>query len=212
MNTEDSAGTNRRQFLATVVPACAIACLGCPTAFAQTDGKAPPHGDEVSKDAHPFDAEYPKKLTFRQLIGAQYRGSIGLAKALQKEMGEEKTLEFLKSYTHARMLEYGKTQAGKADDVSLHTYTEQFRDLDRYKNSLVMEIVEDTDKAFELKVTECLWASTFRDAGAADIGFAMVCYGDYAWAQGFNSNIELVRDKTLMEGAPLCNHRYVWKG
>ena len=67
---------------------------------------------------------------------------------------EEKALEFLKSYTHARMLEYGKTQAGKADDVSLHAYTDQFRDLDRYKNSLVMEIVEDTDKAFELKVTE----------------------------------------------------------
>jgi hypothetical protein len=210
MIDRESKGSSRRQFLATVVPACAIACLGCSTAFAQTEGKTVE--DEAPKDVHPFDAEYPRKLTFRQVIGARYRGSIRLAKALQEEMGEEKFIEFLKNTTTQRMLDYGKSQAEKADDPSLHAYTEQFRDLDKYKNTLVMEIVEDSEKVFELKVTECLWASTFRDADAGEIGFAMVCHGDYAWAEGYNSKIRMIRDKTLMEGAPICNHRYVWLG
>jgi hypothetical protein len=63
-----------------------------------------------------------------------------------------------------------------------------------------MEIVEDTDKAFELKVTECIWAATFLQAKAGEIGYAAVCYGDYAWAEGFKSKIKLIRDKTLMQG------------
>lgn len=201
-------GTSRRQFLSTIVPACAIACLGCSTAFAQTEGK----GDEVPQDVHPFDAEYPRKLTFRQVIGSRYRDSIRLAKALEEEMGKEKTIDFLKRNTTQRMLDLGKSQAEKADDPSLRAYTEQFRNLDNYKNTLVMEIVEDSEKAFELKVSECLWASTFRDADAGDIGYAMVCYGDYAWARGYNSKIEMVRDQTLMQGDPICNHRYIWRG
>jgi len=40
----------------------------------------------------------------------------------------------------------------------------------------------------------------------------MVCHGDYAWAEGFNPDIKLVRDKTLMQGDSICNHRYVWQG
>ena len=57
-----------------------------------------------------------------------------------------------------------------------------------------MEIVEDTDTAFELKVGECIWADTFRRA------------------EGFNSKIEMVRDLTLMQGHSICNHCYLWKG
>jgi len=47
-----------------------------------------------------------------------------------------------------------------------------------------MEIVEDTETAFEIKVTECIWATTFRQAEAGDFGYAAICFGDYAWAEG----------------------------
>ncbi len=55
-------------------------------------------------------------------------------------------------------------------------------------------------------------ASTFLVAKAGDIGWASVCFGDYAWAEGFNPKIKLVRDKTLMQGHDICNHRYIWMG
>jgi hypothetical protein len=60
-----------------------------------------------------------------------------------------------------------------------------------------------------MKVTECLWAKTFREADAADIGYRCICRADYVTAKAFNPKLELVRDKTLMQGHACCNHRYV---
>lgn len=88
------------------------------------------------------------------------------------------------------------------------TYVNQFRS--GYESTLTKEIVEDTEKAFELKVTECIWADTFLRAKAGDIGYAWVCWGDYSWAEGFNPKVKMIRDKTLMQGHDCCNHRYVY--
>ena len=49
------------------------------------------------------------------------------------------------------------------------------------------------------------------DAKLGHIGHAHVCYGDYAWARGFNPKIKMVRDKTLMQGHEYCNHRYIFE-
>jgi hypothetical protein len=87
-----------------------------------------------------------------------------------------------------------------------------FADPKSWEPMLNMKVVEDTETAFELKVSECLVATVFRDANAADIGYAHVCWGDYAWAEGFNPKIKMVRDKTLMQGDKYCNHRYIWTG
>jgi len=77
---------------------------------------------------------------------------------------------------------------------------------------LTFTVAEDTDKVHELRVTECLWAQTFIAAKAGDLGYAGVCFGDYAFAKAFNPSVEMVRDKTLMQGHDGCNHRYLWKG
>ena len=70
--------------------------------------------------------------------------------------------------------------------------------------------VEDTENAFELKVTECIWASVFRDAGLdGEIGHAAVCNMDYTWPTTFNPKFKMERDRTLMQGHDHCNHRYV---
>ena len=81
-----------------------------------------------------------------------------------------------------------------------------------WKHVLTFEIVEDTPQAFEVKVAECLWAKTFREIGAADIGYLLICHPDYAYCQGFNPKITMSRSKTLMQGDNDCNHRWVWEG
>lgn len=136
--------------------------------------------------------------------------NIGLTKALEKEWGTERTAEFLKEHTANKMTDYGKIQASRADNNNFEAYVKHFRS--GYADTLSMTIVEDTDTAFELKVTECIWAATFLRADAGDIGYCSVCWGDYAWAESFNEKIKLVRDRTLMEGHDYCNHRYVWTG
>ena len=204
MNRNRTVNRQRRQAITTILPACAPTCLGASPALAMLQS------GPTQKTPHRFDSDLERTLTNRQFLDMRYRDVIVLAKGLEKHMGREKAIAFLKKVTTEQMLERGKEQASQFPDDSLDSYVDQFRA--GYKNTLTMEIVRDSRKAFELKVTECLWADTFHRAGAGEIGFAWICWGDYAWARGFNPKIRLVRDKTLMQGHAYCNHRYIWEG
>jgi len=46
-----------------------------------------------------------------------------------------------------------------------------------------------------------------RELNATDIGYAVICHGDYAYCQGFNPKIRLIRTKTLMQGDDCCEFR-----
>jgi L-2-amino-thiazoline-4-carboxylic acid hydrolase len=78
-----------------------------------------------------------------------------------------------------------------------------------FRHALTVEIVEDGPQVFELRISRCLWAKTFREADAAAIGYATICHPDFAVASGFNPKLKLIRTKTLMQGHDCCNHRYV---
>ena len=80
------------------------------------------------------------------------------------------------------------------------------------RHAIAFDIVEDGGTAFEVRVTECLWASTFRAADAADLGYSWVCHPDFAMARAFNPEMRLRRDQTLMQGATHCNHRWELTG
>ncbi len=77
---------------------------------------------------------------------------------------------------------------------------------------MAYEVIEKSDEVYEMKVTECLWAKTFRDKNAADIGYATVCHGDFTEATAYHPKLKLKRTKTLMQGHDCCNHRWTWEG
>jgi hypothetical protein len=166
----------------------------------------------IPQDKPMFDMEYPRRLTYRQLITVRYRDFIEFAQAVEQTLGKEKTIDLIKELATKSQLETGRRQAQNSSDQSLKSYTRMFSNPKDWEGRLKMEVVEDTETAFELKVTECIHAAVFIKQNAADIGYAHVCWGDYAWAEGFNPKIKLIRDKTLMQGHDYCNHRYVWVG
>ena len=199
--------SNRRHFLTRIVPACALTCLGSK----QLLGMA--QSDLLQEKKHKFDLPMERVLTNRQYFIATNGGKIGLMKTLIKELGEEKAIEIIKTDTSESALALGKRQAQAAKKNDFYTYVDMFRDQERYKNTLTMKIVEDTEKEFELKITECLFAEPYIKSGlGGEVGFAALCYMDYFWPKGFNEKIKLVRDKTLMQGHDCCNHRYIWTG
>ena len=71
---------------------------------------------------------------------------------------------------------------------------------------LDLEVLQNTPALRIYKVTRCLWATTFREAGAADIGYAMWCYGDYAMAKSKQELLE--RNFTLVQGHDCCLLKY----
>ena len=78
-----------------------------------------------------------------------------------------------------------------------------------FNDRLIYEVIERSDRVCEIKITECLWAKTFREAGAAEIGYAVCCAGDWAMCQAFNPKLHLTRTQTLMQGAACCDYRWV---
>jgi hypothetical protein len=73
---------------------------------------------------------------------------------------------------------------------------------------LSMEVLEDTDKVWCIKITECLWATTFQEAKAAEVGYAAVCQGDGMFPRAVNPDLDLDLTGTIMEGKPFCILRY----
>ena len=201
--------TTRRDFITKIIPACSFMCSGGAGFLAGfgVEGK-----NHTFQEKHMFDREFPRRLTWRQYINGQNMIFIEFAKLVQNKIGKQETIELIKKMATEFNLERGRKQAQNSKDLSLKSYTRMFANPKDWEGLLKMEIVQDTETAFELKITECIQASVFIDADAADIGYANICWGDYAWAEGFNPKIKLVRDKTLMQGYPCCNHKYVWTG
>lgn len=201
--------TSRRNFLTRGIPLCALTCFGAGKIFA---GPSMAAGFLSDEEKHKFDNELPgPKITYRQIARIGSRNLIRFAKFLQKELGKERVFELIKKATDERMLERAKQDLKRLGKSDFKSYISIFRD-PRMLATLNMEIIEDTDTVFEIRVTDCLSATAFLSEKAGDIGFASVCWGDYMWAEGFNPKIKLVRDKTLMQGHKYCNHKYLWTG
>jgi len=149
------------------------------------------------------------ELSRRLLTSMQNTEFFDFIRNVRADMGDEALISLLKIHSTEKGRQAGESQAENSPDTEFHTFVATFLP-PRYANTLTHEIVEDTENAFELRVTECLWASVYRDAGMdGEIGHAAVCYMDYTWPTAFNPNFKMERDRTLMRGHDHCNHRYV---
>ena len=151
-------------------------------------------------------------MTFQEVFDFAFKSLIPVLQGLAKEVGEERLLEALKRVTSERALQAGEDTARRLPSNDLAAFKAAGEPGRFARHALTLEIVEDTPQAFEVRVTECLWAKTFREMGAAEIGYALICHRDYAECQGFNPKIVMTRSKTLMQGDTHCNHRFTWQG
>ena len=152
-------------------------------------------------------------MTFQEVFDFAFKKLIPVLQGLAKEPGEDRFLEALKKVSFECALKTGQDKARQLPSNDFAAFIDPGSEPSHFgKHVLTRETVEDTPQAFELKVTECLWAKTFREMGAADIGYLLLCHTDYADCQGFNPKITLTRSKTLMQGDDCCNHRFVWGG
>ncbi|MFG1690974.1 L-2-amino-thiazoline-4-carboxylic acid hydrolase [Gemmatimonadota bacterium] len=206
MKQLDSLSMKRRDFLTRVMPACAIGCLGIcdPTNLAALGAEALP-----CQEKHKFDEDFPVPLTLRQYMSRQLRSGGQVLKAIEGEIGEDELLRILSDYSIGRGEAQGQGSAEQYPDRDFFSYNERFR-TGQMQSMITYEIVEDSEEAFEINVTECVLVEPMLELDAGKIGNAWLCDGDYGHAQGFNPKIRLIRDKTLMLGDSCCNHRYEW--
>ena len=75
---------------------------------------------------------------------------------------------------------------------------------------LTIEILEKLPDQGSVKIAECLFAKTFRENDAGDIGYAAICHADFAVTAEFNPKIKLTRNKCLMSGDDCCLFEYTF--
>jgi hypothetical protein len=196
---------DRRGLLTRTVPACAVACLG----LGRLEGFAAMSGSMPRKKQHKFDVPEEISLTPRQRGQMIANGSIEMIGILREELGDAETIRLLNVFSAQRGRQAAARQAASTPQNDFQSFVQIFRS-PQMQGSLTLDIVEDTEKVFALEVRECLWAEVFKAAGLeGEIGHAAVCNMDYHWPPAFNPAFKMERDKTLMQGHDICNHRYI---
>jgi hypothetical protein len=115
--------------------------------------------------------------------------------ALSRQVGREKLVEMLKDATDEVWFQ----------DVVQERFHANLPN-GFWSRAVNVEVLENTPNRRVYKVAACLWAKTFREADAADIGYALWCHGDYAIAKSQKEHLE--RTSTLMQGHDSCLLKY----
>lgn len=207
---------SRRQFLLGIIPAGSLFCFGSRDllALAQSEQKQEDRQEQKEISAtHKFQAD--SEMSFEALFRFTFQNYyIPIMNSFAREIGREKLIEMLKRLCSESVAESTKKGIENLPKNDFATFVElsKMRKNRFVQHVLTDKIIKQTETFVHSKITECLWSKTFREANAADIGYAAVCYPDFAMTSAFNPKIKLVRPTTLMEGHDCCDFRYFWEG
>ena len=77
--------------------------------------------------------------------------------------------------------------------------------------ALEVQMIGESDDHLDFNVTRCRYAEFYQELGLADIGYRIHCSRDFAMVAGFNSEFDLSRKQTIMQGAACCDFRFCKK-
>ena len=212
-----NSASTRREFLQGLFPAGALLCSGCGLFSAAGKLQDSPQ-NEAARHKFLEDSGLTMSEAFRFAFQWTY---IPLMQELARRLGREKLVEMVKEATWIYWGQRARNYAQRFNRKDLNAflsweYDLPIEDADRRKrfwsNALASQMIEATPNSYEMNVTECLWAQTFREANAADLGFATHCYADEAMVAAFDPRLKLTRTSTLMNGDDCCHFRWVWEG
>lgn len=73
------------------------------------------------------------------------------------------------------------------------------------------KVLQKNPKTLEVKVFQCKHAATCKRLNATDVGYEMICKGDYAVVEGYNPAITFTRPECLMKGDESCHFLFTLK-
>lgn len=156
---------------------------------------------------HKFDKQV--KMTYSEHFHRVFKNRVSILKKLESKIGRDEL--------HAILLEWSTRRGAKMIQRKIESF-EDFKSLwkstarnEFFSHVVTVEFPEDTDTVLKCKYSECLYAKTFRDLEAEDLGYILVCHPDFSMTEAMHPNLRLERSKTLMQGHDCCDHTYVWK-
>ena len=133
---------------------------------------------------------------------------VPLVRTLRAELGEEKADALVRSALGDLYRKFGdqwwRSRGGHDLGANMAAAFERFSADD----ALDYRVLKEAPNGFEVDVTQCRYAQFFKQIGAPDLGFLLVCSADFPMAEGFGAGVQLTRTQTIMQGASHCDFRY----
>ena len=127
-----------------------------------------------------------------------------------EEFGKEKTYDLVRKTMQDISRNLGKEIS--LDGGGLENLKEKCISKWNEGGALEVNMKEDLDSVLSFDVTRCEFANLYKELGFGDIGTLISCDRDASFLEGFDPELELVREKTIMDGDPLCDFCYRRKG
>jgi len=161
--------------------------------------------DENAATTLPPDTLNEIGVLKRREIEARILGPF--VEALADEFERERVLAVLRATIINIARQQGAERAAQMGDDSLTAFAQSTGDW-RKGNALEIELLAQDEEHYDFNVTRCRYAEMYRSLGMAELGAVLSCNRDYSLIEGFNPEIELVREQTIMQGASCCTFRY----
>jgi hypothetical protein len=203
---ESSSNSSRRQFLLKNLTAGTMLCFGCQSLFA-----ADIHSKLTKSTIKSSEDTDNKGMPSEDVVRFSLDYCVPILQKIESKIGKDKFIEMLRDASAENITETvaSATQGMPVKDMKAFSdFLEGFLSTPPFDKTYAFEIVEKTDKVYELKYTKCLMAEIYRNKNAADIGYAVECLPTVAAARAFNSKIKTVNTANMMKGDSFCTLRF----
>ena len=134
-----------------------------------------------------------------------------LIEGFAKEFGTDKTYALAKEIICKDAFLSGETLAGKYSGNSLNDLLKVVKEVWAKDGTLEIKNLNLSENSLKFDVTRCGYAEMYERLGIKKLGVLLSCCRDFAFVDGFNPELRIVRTKTIMEGNDICDFCYVLK-
>jgi len=130
-----------------------------------------------------------------------------LLEAFSDEFGREITYEIARRAIVQMGEEQGQQLAAQSGAHGLQEFAGVLESWTQ-DGALELDVIESNAERLAFNVNRCRYAEMYASLGCQELGTLLSCSRDYAFAAGFNPEIELVRTQTIMNGDDCCDFRF----
>ena len=127
-------------------------------------------------------------------------------------LGKTKAKKILKNAIIKNAIDEGRVLREKSNKTSSkNNVIDQFIEVfENWKTGGALEIneIKKDNEIYHFDVTRCKYAEMYSKLGIKELGGILSCNRDSNFSKGFDKNLILERNQTIMEGSSCCTFRY----
>jgi hypothetical protein len=132
---------------------------------------------------------------------------VPVIRAVAEKLGRDEALKIVRDVNQQEAFRRGRTMIESGGDNGIE---ELVKEVATWGEGGIweMDVLEQTPTTYFFNVRGCPYYEKYRELGLEEFGVEFSCCRDEPFAKGFNPQLNLVRTKTIMEGADHCDFRY----